>query len=450
MKGRVILSDAARAVIERLNARGYESYAVGGSVRDCLLGLAPHDFDVTTSAPPDVTSEIFSDFTVVKTGIKHGTVTVVINREPIEVTTFRCDGKYSDGRHPERVSFTESLAEDLKRRDFTVNAMAYSEETGLIDLFGGENDLRSGIIRTVGNPEERFNEDALRILRALRFASTYDFRIDERTKAAILKQRESLKLLSAERIFSEIKRLILGAGAERVMLEYSCVFSVVLPEIKESIGFLQHTPYHLYDVYTHTVKTLAACPPDTVTRLAALFHDCGKPETYKEENGVGHFFGHAAVSAEKTAKALSRLKSDNATRDAVTALVKYHDTDVQETEKSVKRWLGRLTPEGFGRLIDLKIADNSAKTEESRKRLQKYENIKKIITDVLEKEECFSLRQLKINGSDLISLGFPKGREIGETLNALLETVVSGQCENERESLIREALRRIAPESRHS
>ncbi len=439
MKERVTLSEAAKTVIKRLNEYGYESYAVGGSVRDCLLGLTPHDFDVTTSAPPDVTSEIFGDFTVVETGIKHGTVTVVINKEPIEVTTFRCDGEYNDGRHPERVSFTRSLAEDLKRRDFTVNAMAYSEDRGLVDLFGGEKDLQGGIIRTVGNPEDRFNEDALRILRALRFASTYDFRIEEETKAAILKQRESLKLLSAERVFSELKRLIVGKGAERILLEYSDVFSVVLPEIKESIGFLQHTPYHLYDVYTHAVKTVAACPFDTVTRLAALLHDCGKPETYKEEDGVGHFFGHAAVSTEKTRVALSRLKSDNITRDAVILLVKYHDADVQETEKSVKRWLGRLTTELFGKLLDLKIADNLAKTEESKKRLQKYENIKEIMKGILEKNECFSLKQLRINGSDLISLGFPKGRGIGETLEELLEKVVSGQCENEKESLIKEA-----------
>ncbi len=443
MKKRVTLSEAAKTVIEGLNEYGYESYAVGGCVRDCLLGLTPHDFDVTTDAPPDVSAEIFKDFTVVETGIKHGTVTVVINGEPIEVTTFRCDGEYNDGRHPEKVSFTKSLSEDLQRRDFTVNAMAYSDKSGLIDLFDGQGDLEKGIIRTVGSPEDRFNEDALRILRALRFASTYDFRIEEKTKAAILKQRESLTLLSAERIFSELKRLIVGKGAERILLEYSSVFSVILPEIKESIGFLQHTPYHLYDVYTHSVKTLAACPPDAVLRLAALLHDCGKPETFKEENGVGHFFGHAAVSTEKTRAALSRLKSDNATKDAVLLLVKYHDADVQETEKSVKRWLGRLSPELFGKLIDLKIADNSAKTEESKKRLQKYENIKNITNGILEREECFSLKQLKINGSDLIALGIPKGRAVGETLGLLLEKVIAGECGNDKAELTRLAEKMI-------
>ena len=439
MKESVILSDAAKTVIERLSESGFESYAVGGCVRDSLLGLIPHDFDVTTDAPPETTVEIFKDFTVVKTGIRHGTVTVVINKEPIEVTTFRCDGEYSDGRHPERVSFTKSLSEDLRRRDFTVNAMAYSDKNGLVDLFDGQSDLENGIIRTVGNAEDRFNEDALRILRALRFASTYDFKIEENTGRAILKQKESLKLLSAERIFSELKRLIVGKGAERILTEYSEVFAVILPELKESIGFSQNTPYHLYDVYIHSVKTLAACPPDTALRLAALLHDCGKPETYKEENGVGHFFGHAAVSTEKTRAALSRLKSDNATKDAVILLVKYHDTDVQETEKSVKKWLGRLTPEIFERLIDLKIADNSAKTEESKKRLKKYENIKEIMKGILEKEECFSLKQLKINGSDLIALGFPKGRQIGEILEYLLEKVISGECENEKEALLNRA-----------
>lgn len=445
MKEGLALSNAAETVINRLGENGYEGYAVGGCVRDSLLGLVPNDFDVTTNALPNEVLSLFKkDFTVVETGLKHGTVTVVIDGEPIEVTTFRCDGDYLDGRHPEKVCFTRSLSEDLCRRDFTVNAMAYSESRGLIDLFDGKKDLEKGIIRTVGNPEDRFNEDALRILRALRFASTYDFLIEEKTKNAIFKQKESLTLLSAERIFSELKRLVTGKGAERILLEYSSVLAVILPEIKESIGFSQRTPYHLYDVYTHSVKTLAACPPDTVLRLSALLHDCGKPETFKETDGVGHFFGHASVSAEKTRAAMNRLKSDNATKDAVVTLVKYHDTDVQENEKNIKKWLGRLTPELFGRLIDLKIADNSAKTKESLERLKKYENIKKMAKDILEKEECFSLRQLKVNGSDLISIGFPKGREIGEMLNTLLEMVISGECENERETLLKEARRKIS------
>ena len=432
----MIISEAAKAVLKRLRDSGYEAYVVGGSVRDSLLGLIPHDYDVTTSALPEVSKALFEGFTVVETGIKHGTVTVVINGEPIEVTTFRCDGDYSDGRHPENVSFTGDLSEDLKRRDFTVNAMAYSEEGGLVDLFDGRSDLENGIIRTVGDPEERFTEDALRILRALRFASTYDFKIEKETEKAIRKLRGSLSLLSAERIFSELKKLIVGKGAERILLEYPEVITEILPELKEAVGFDQRTPYHLYDVYTHTVKTLAACPPDTVTRLSALFHDCGKPDTFKETDGVGHFFGHASVSAEKTSAAMLRLKSDNKTKDAVVTLVKYHDTDVQENEKNVKRWLGRLTPEIFGRLIDLKIADNSAKTDESLARLKKYKNIKRIAKEVLEKEECFSLRQLEINGSDLISLGVPRGRAIGETLELLLDKVISGECENKRETLL--------------
>lgn len=430
------LSEAAKAVLKRLRESGYEGYVVGGSVRDSLLGLTPNDFDVTTNALPETVLELFSDFTVVETGLKHGTVTVVIDGEPIEVTTFRCDGEYSDGRHPERVSFTPSLSEDLKRRDFTVNAMAYSEESGLIDLFDGESDLRNGIIRTVGNAEERFNEDALRILRALRFASSYGFKIEKQTEKAIRKLKGSLSLLSSERIFSELKKLVLGKGAERILLEYSDVITEVIPELKECVGFDQHTPYHLYDVYTHTVKTLALCPVDTVTRLSALFHDCGKPESFTETEGVGHFFGHASVSAEKTRAAMNRLRSDNKTKDAVVTLVKYHDTEVQENEKNVKRWLGRLTPEIFERLINLKIADNSAKTEESLERLKKYENIKGIAKEILEKEECFSLKQLQINGSDLIALGIPKGRAIGETLTLLLDKVISGECQNTKDELL--------------
>ena len=436
MDRKVILSDAARTVIERLNENGYEGYAVGGAVRDSLLGLTPHDFDVTTDATPDVTASLFKDFNVIETGIKHGTVTVLISGEPIEVTTYRCDGDYLDGRHPEKVSFTRSLAEDLKRRDFTVNAMAYSDKNGLVDLFGGENDLENGIIRTVGKAEDRFNEDALRILRALRFASTYGFEIEKQTASAILKLTENLRHLSAERIFSELKKLIVGKNAERILLDYPYVFAEILPELKDSIGFLQHTPYHLYDVYTHTVKTVSACPSDATVRLAALLHDCGKPETFKMENGVGHFFGHAAVSTEKARNALNRLKTDNATKDAALTLIKYHDAVIEENERAVKRWLGKLSPELFSSLIDLAVADNSAKTEESLERLKRYESIRGIAEDILKKEECFSLKQLKINGSDLISLGFPKGRMIGETLNILLEKVISGECENEKEALL--------------
>ena len=436
MDKKVKLSDAARIVIDRLYENGYDGYAVGGAVRDSLLGLTPSDFDVTTDATPDVTASLFKDFNVIETGIKHGTVTVMINGEPIEVTTFRCDGDYLDGRHPEKVSFTRSLAEDLKRRDFTVNAMAYSERSGLIDLFGGENDLKNKVIRTVGNPEDRFNEDALRILRALRFASTYGLEIEPKTAEAIVRLKENLRSLSAERIFSELKKLIVGKNAEGILLEYPSVIAEILPELKESIGFLQHTPYHLYDVYTHTVKTVSACPPDVVTRLSALLHDCGKPETFKMENGVGHFFGHASVSAEKARNALNRLKSDNATKDAVLTLIKYHDAVIEENEKTVKRWLGKLTPGLFSSLIDLAVADNSAKTDESLERLKKYESIKRIAKDILEKEECFSLKQLKVNGSDLIAIGFPKGKLIGETLDALLEKVISGECENEKNALL--------------
>lgn len=443
------ISEAAKTVLKRLRESGYEGYVVGGSVRDSLLGLTPHDFDVTTSALPETVLKLFCDFTVVETGLKHGTVTVVIDGEPIEVTTFRCDGAYFDGRHPEKVSFTGSLSEDLKRRDFTVNAMAYSEESGFIDLFGGKSDLENGIIRTVGDPEERFKEDALRILRALRFASTYGFEIEEETEKAIRKLKGSLSLLSAERIFSELKKLILGKGAERILLQYPDVITEIIPELWESVGFDQRTPYHRYDVYTHTVKTLALCPTDTVTRLSALLHDSGKPETFKETDGVGHFFGHASVSAEKTRAAMNRLKSDNATKDAVVTLVKYHDTDVQETERNVKRWLGKLTPELFERLIDLKIADNSAKTKESLERLKKYENIKKIAKEILEKDECFSLKQLEINGSDLIALGIPKGRAIGEALDLLLDKVISGECENEKDTLLEFVKNRVALAAKH-
>ncbi len=439
---KIILSFAAKTILCRLRQNEYEGYIVGGTVRDSLLGIIPHDYDVATSASPQTVLKIFDDFTILKTGIKHGTVTVLINGEPIEVTTFRHDGNYIDGRHPESVSFTKTLLEDLKRRDFTVNAIAYSEESGIIDPFGGKNDLKKRILRTVGDPEERFSEDALRILRAIRFASVYGFKIEENTKKSIFELSGKLNALSAERIFSELKQIITGKNAEEVLLEYPYVISRILPELQDCIGFDQHTPYHKYDVYTHSVKALSACPADTITRLAALLHDCGKPQTFEIKNGVGHFYSHSAVSTEKAQQALVRLKADNVTKNAVVKLVKYHDAKIiDETEKSVKRWMNKLSSELFLKLIDLMIADNTAKTEESKKRLQKYKNIKEIIKSVIEKDECFSLRQLKINGNDLISLGIPKGKRVGKALSFLLDKVIEDECENEKNALLECALK---------
>lgn len=431
------LSYAAETVISRLNACGYEAYAVGGAVRDSLIGLTPHDFDVATGASPSAVTEIFRDLKVIKTGIKHGTVTALVGDEPIEVTTFRRDGGYTDGRHPDGVSFTSELSEDLKRRDFTVNAMAYSEKSGLIDPFGGENDLKNGILRTVGDPCERFGEDALRILRALRFASVYGFKIEENTDKAIRKLKGTLSRLSAERVLSEMRLLIIGNGAEDILLAYPEIVTEIFPELSECVGFCQHSPYHVYDVYVHTVKTVSACPKDVTVRLAALLHDCGKPDTFELRSGRGHFISHAAVSAEKARAALKRLKADTKTAETVYTLIKYHDIDIDVTPESVKLWLMRLSPEVFLKLTELKIADNSAKGGKGDGRLRKCERLKALAEDILKKDECYSLKQLKICGDDLVLLGVPRGRAVGEALGLLLDAVISGRCENDKTSLIK-------------
>ena len=437
------LSKSVETALERLSEASFSAYVVGGAIRNTLLSIPPHDFDVTTSASPSEICEIFCDYTTVKTGMKHGTVTVIIENEPIEITTFRSDGDYLDGRHPSGVSFASDIKEDLSRRDFTMNAIAYNKQSGFVDLFSGISDIENGIIRAVGEPEKRFSEDALRILRALRFASVYDFSIEKSTEAAIRKLYPSLSLLSAERIFSELKLLLCGRGVERILIDYKEVICHILPELKECVGFLQHSPYHSYDVYTHTAKTVSACPSEPKIRLAALLHDCGKPEVFKMTDGVGHFYGHSEVSAEKAETALKRLKSDNLTRSTVVALIKHHVSVINETQKSVKRYMNKLSPDVFSMLIDLKLADNASKTEKAPARFGEAKKLRAIMEEIRKTDACFSLKQLKINGDGIINLGAPHGRIVGEILDILLSEVISGECENSEEALKTRALQII-------
>lgn len=312
--------------INLLQSAGFEAYAVGGCVRDSLLGKTPNDWDITTSAKPENMKSVFADFHCIDTGIKHGTVTVVIDGEPLEITTFRLDGEYEDNRHPKSVTFTSDLGADLGRRDFTVNAMAYSKMTGTVDLFGGQNDLKNGIIRCVGDPDRRFNEDALRILRALRFASALDFEIEEKTAQSLLKNRALLGNISEERIAKELLKLVCGKGAKRILTDFAPVLFEILPELQPMYKNSHDNPHHCYDIYEHTLIAVESIDPEPTLRFAMLLHDCGKPAVKKfDENGVAHFYGHQRISVEISAQILARLKVSNKFRDEILFLVSNHD-----------------------------------------------------------------------------------------------------------------------------
>lgn len=430
-------------ILSELESAGFETYIVGGFVRDNLLGLEPDDCDIATSARPEQTLEVFSNYSCFSTGIKHGTVTVIIADKPFEITTFRTDSSYTDGRHPDAVRFTDSIAGDLLRRDLTINALAFNPKTGIIDISGGIPDIANGVVRAVGEPELRFSEDGLRILRALRFASVYGFKIEKNTANAARECVCMLDLLSAERIYSELKKLLCGKNAEEVLLTYKEIISHVIPELKPCINFDQHNPHHIYDVYTHTAKTVSGVPAEPTLRLAALFHDIGKPPTFTLSDGTGHFYGHSEESMRIAENILDRLKSDKRTKNDVLTLIKYHDPVIQADEKSVRRYLNRLGGDMLRKLLLLKRADNLAQSPDCALRLADYEKILEIIKEIEMKAECISLRQLKINGNDLISLGITRGKNIGVILSALLDMVISGEIENHPDILIAEALKYI-------
>ena len=426
----------ARALSMMENA-GYEAFIVGGCVRDALMGIPPKDYDITTSALPEETKAVFREYRVIETGIQHGTVTVMMEGMPLEITTYRTEGTYSDNRHPDSVSFTTSLREDVARRDFTMNAIAYSPTRGLIDHFGGEADIRAGIIRCVGDPDTRFREDALRMMRGIRFASVLGFRMEDDTAAAIRGNKERIPSVSAERIRVELTKLLCGVNVKNVLMDWWDVLGVVIPEILPMHNFDQKTPYHIYDVWEHTAVAVSETPPVTHLRLSAFLHDIGKPSSFfTDEKGTGHFYGHPAVSAEMAEKILARLKYDNVTRYRVITLVKEHDRIIEPTETAVKRALSRLTPEVFFNLLAIKRADNLAQSPNYRDRLETYDTIEAMAQDILEKNECISVAALAVNGSDLIALGMKPGKEIGEMLSHLLEQVIRGKLENEQEELL--------------
>ncbi len=435
------LPKAVEIAINKLKSAGHEAYIVGGCVRDALRGVEPHDYDMTTSALPEETKAIFSEYRIIETGMKHGTVTALIEGEPLEITTFRVDGTYSDHRRPEEVTFTRSLREDVARRDFTVNAMAYSPETGVMDFWGGREDLANGIIRAVGEPDRRFNEDALRIMRAARFASVLDFEIEEATAESMIRNRGLLQNISAERINVELSKLLVGDGCERILTEYAVILTEIIPELAPAIGFDQHNYQHIYDVYTHIVKAVVSCPADRNIRMAALLHDVGKPDTFSiGADGVGHFYGHSERSVEIAENVLTRLKFDNASKSEILTLIKYHDPVIPVKRSAVGRWARRLGMDTLFKLLDLKAADNMAQAPEYIDRLKGYDEIREIANEMIAENACFSLKDLAVNGGDLIkSAGFTAGKAVGETLSALLDAVISEELPNDREILLARA-----------
>lgn len=423
--------------INLLQSAGFEAYAVGGCVRDSLLGKTPNDWDITTSAKPEDMKSVFADFHCIDTGIKHGTVTVVIDGEPLEITTFRLDGEYEDNRHPKSVTFTSNLGADLGRRDFTVNAMAYSKMTGTVDLFGGENDLKNKIIRCVGDPDRRFNEDALRILRALRFASALDFEIEEKTAQSLLKNRALLGNISEERIAKELLKLVCGKGAKRILTDFAPVLFEILPELQPMYKNSHDNPHHCYDIYEHTLIAVESIDPEPTLRFAMLLHDCGKPAVKKfDENGVAHFYGHQRISAEISAQILARLKVSNKFRDEILFLVSNHDRwELYENTEKMPRYLSKFGLDGVLKLLKVMRADVLAQSPEYRYRLDQIADAEEIAKNLTAQKPCLSLRELQINGRTLMDIGIPQGRKLGAVLAQLLDEVIDGVTKNTQEAL---------------
>lgn len=430
-----------KTVLAALETAGHEAWCVGGCVRDTLLGRAPEDWDVTTSALPEETMALFGS-RALPTGLKHGTVTVRAGIRNVEVTTYRLDGAYHDHRRPDGVTFTRSLEEDLRRRDFTVNAMALSLRGELRDPFGGQGDLKAGVLRCVGKADRRFDEDALRILRGLRFAAVLGLAADPATAAGIHQNRKLLRDIAAERIQAELLKLLGGEMAAEVLREYPDVIGVFWPEVLPMVGFSQQNFHHCYDVWEHTLHAVAAVPGDPVLRCAMLLHDIGKPNCFTvDENGLGHFYGHPAISRELADGMLRRLKCSTEFRETVVRLVEWHDRDVPRTDKGIRKALRALGEEDLRRLILVKRADNLAQAPEFWDRQREIDKAEAILDRLLEEDVCFSLKRMAVNGKDLTGMGL-SGPAVGRVLNALLERVVNGELPNEREVLL-EAARKL-------
>lgn len=431
------LPGKVKCIIDTLEEAGFEAYAVGGCVRDSMLGRKPQDWDVTTSASPWQVKELFP--VTVDTGIKHGTVTVLIGHEGFEVTTYRIDGEYEDKRHPKEVLFTSDLLEDLKRRDFTINAMAYNEKKGLVDAFGGAGDLEQKKIRCVGNPIDRFTEDALRLMRAVRFAAQLGFSIEEQTKAAIPSLAGNLSGISAERIQSELVKLLVSSHPEEFRTLYETGMTrVFLPEFDAMMATPQNNQHHCYNVGDHTIAALGYVRPDKVLRLTMLLHDVAKPVCQTaDEEGIFHFYGHPEQGAQMAKEILQRLKFDNDTIGKVTALVRWHDHRPKLEEAFVRRAIHRVGPKQYPALFEVKYADTMAKNQYKREEKLAYlAEYQRIYREIIEKKQCLGLKDLAVNGKDFIRLGMEPGKELGNTLEWLLDHVLEFPEDNTKEVLL--------------
>lgn len=443
----IVLPQDVIQIIERLESCGHEAYAVGGCVRDSILGKEPADWDITTSASPEEVKALFTH--TIDTGIAHGTVTIMCGKCGYEVTTYRIDGEYKDGRHPESVAFTNLLSEDLRRRDFTINAMAYNQTEGLVDLFGGMQDLQDGVIRCVGEATERFSEDALRMLRAVRFAAQLGFSIDKATYDAICALAPTIARVSMERIMVELVKLLTSAHPEEMRTVYACgLTGIFLPEFDAMMETPQHTVHHQYSVGEHTIHALMAVPADRVLRLTMLFHDVAKPVCRTtDEAGNDHFYGHPEIGAEMTGQILRRLKFDNDTIRSVKRLVRFHDMRPVLQEKNVRRSIVKMGLESFPEIFAVKRADTLAQSMYMRQqKLDAIDQFEALYDRIMEKQVCVQKKDLALNGKDLLDIGVPQGKKVGEILDLLFTQVIEEPAKNTREELLAEAKRLAAIE----
>ena len=438
MELKIRIPEQVNMILEKLYQSGCEAYVVGGCVRDALIGREPHDWDITTSALPPEVKKIFPR--TIDTGLKHGTVTVMVGREAYEVTTYRVDGVYEDSRHPKQVTFTPSLAEDLQRRDFTINAMAYDPRSGLVDLFGGQKDLEDGIIRAVGDPVQRFTEDALRILRAFRFAAQLGYEIDPDTLRAASALSQNLSKISSERIREELEKILLSDNPDILMKAYAAgITAVFLPEFDVCMKTPQNNPHHCYNVGEHTIWSTALIRKDRILRLTMLLHDFGKPGTRTtDEKGIDHFRGHPEESYLIAKEVLKRLKYDNETFRKVTTLVRYHDLRMRLTEPAVRKAIVRIGEDLFPLYLEIQHADTMAQSLYQRDDKLAYTAELEMIYDrIMFRGDCLSLKDLAVNGSDIIAAGVRPGREVGSILAQMLEEVLNVPEHNDREYLMR-------------